>query len=147
VPGSELASLKLVMATVHQIPTPIHHGDHDGVLASITRLLRLELELGVAETRDLLVSAAIAVAVALTAAIMLIASLVVLLAAAFAPLFGAPWQHLVIAGGGAALLALASIAWAVSRLRTLRWPTQTLTSFEENWRWLGAQLRSRLTLR
>jgi len=134
------------MATVHSIRTPTH-GDQDGVLASITRLLRLELELGVAETRDLLVSAAIAVAIALTAAIVLVASIVVLLAAAFAPLFGAPWQHLVVAGGGAALLALASIAWAVSRLRTLRWPTQTLTSFEENWRWLGAQLRSRLTLR
>ena len=133
------------MATVHPIsPT---HVDHDGVLTSITRLLRLELELGVAETRDLLVSAAIAVAIALTAAIMLVASIVVLLAAAFAPLFGAPWPHLVVAGGGAALLALAAIAWAVSRLRTLRWPTQTLTSFEENWRWLGAQLRSRLTLR
>ena len=136
----------MAMATVHSIRTPTN-GDHDGVLASITRLLRLELELGVAETRDLLVSAAIAVAIALTAAIMLVASIVVLLTAAFAPLFGAPWQHLVVAGGGAALLALASIAWAVSRLRTLRWPTQTLTSFEENRRWLGAQLRSRLTLR
>ena len=134
------------MATVHPIRTP-PHVEHDGVLASITRLLRLELELGVAETRDLLVSAAIAVAIALTAAIMLVASIVLLLAAAFAPLFGAPWPHLVVAGGGAALLALAAIAWAVSRLRTLRWPTQTLTSFEENWRWLGAQLRSRLTLR
>ena len=134
------------MATVHRIRTP-PHVDHDGVLASITRLLRLELELGVAETRDLLVSAAIAVAIALTAAIMLVASIVVLLAAAFAPLFDAPWPHLVVAGGGAALLALAAIAWALSRLRTLRWPTQTLTSFEENRRWLGAQLRSRLTLR
>jgi hypothetical protein len=136
----------MMMATVHRIPTPPPL-DHDGVLASIARLLRLELELGVAETRDLLVSAAIAVAIALTAAIMLVASIVVLLAAAFAPLFGAPWQHLIVAGGGAALLALAAIAWAVSRLRTLRWPTQTLMSFEENWRWLGAQLRSRLTLR
>jgi hypothetical protein len=134
------------MATVHPIRTPTHIG-HDGVLASLTRLLRLELELGVAETRDLLVSAAIALAIALTAAIMLVASIVVLLAAAFAPLFGAPWQHLVVAGGSAGLLALSAIAWSVSRLRTLRWPTQTLTSFEENWRWLGAQLRSRLTLR
>ncbi len=134
------------MATVHPIrtPTPV---DHDGVVGSLTRLVRLELELGLAETRDLLISAAIAVGIALVAAIMLLASLVVLLAAAFAPLFGAPWQHLVVAGGGIALLALAAIAWSVSRLRTLRWPKQTLTSFEENWRWLGAQLRSRLTLR
>jgi uncharacterized membrane protein YqjE len=134
------------MATVHQIRTPAHV-DHNGVLASLTRLLRLEVELGMAETRELLVSAAIAVAVALSAAIMLLASIVVLVAAAFAPLFGAPWQHLVIGGGGVALLALAAIAWSISRLRGLRWPRQTLTSFEENWRWLGAQLRSRLTLR
>jgi uncharacterized membrane protein YqjE len=134
------------MATVHPIrtPTPV---DHDGVVGSLTRLVRLELELGLAETRDLLISAAIAIGIALVAAIMLLASLVVLLAAAFAPLFGAPWQHLLVAGGGIALLALAAIAWSVSRLRTLRWPKQTLTSFEENWRWLGAQLRSRLTLR
>jgi hypothetical protein len=134
------------MATVHPIRTPAHI-DHDGLLAALARLLRLEVELGVAETRELLVSAAITLAVALIAAMMLIASIVVLLAAAFAPLFGAPWQHLVVAGGGAALLALAAIAWSGSRLRTLRWPRQTLTSFEENWRWLGAQLRSRLTLR
>jgi uncharacterized membrane protein YqjE len=138
------------MATVHRIRTPAHvdlNGDHHGVLASLTRLVRLEVELGMAETRELLVSAAIAVAVALSAAIMLLASIVVLGAAAFAPLFGAPWQHLVIGGGGVALLALAAIAWSISRLRGLRWPKQTLTSFEENWRWLGAQLRSRLTLR
>jgi len=134
------------MATVHPIRTPTAV-DHDGVLGSLTRLVRLELELGLAETRDLLISAAIAVGIALVAAIMLLASIVVLLAAAFAPLFGATWQHLVVAGGGVALLAVAAIAWSVSRLRTLRWPKQTLSSFEENWRWLGAQLRSRLTLR
>jgi uncharacterized membrane protein YqjE len=134
------------MATVHPIrtPTPV---DHDGVLGSLARLVRLEVELGLAETRDLLISAAIAVGIALVAAIMLLASIVVLVAAAFAPLFGAPWDHLVVAGGGIALLALAAIAWSVSRLRTLRWPQQTLSSFEENWRWLGAQLRSKLTLR
>jgi uncharacterized membrane protein YqjE len=134
------------MATVHPIRTrtPV---DHDGLLGSLTHLLRLEVELGLAETREVLISAAIAVGVALTAVIVLLASIVVLLAAAFAPLFGAAWQHLVVAGGGVALLALTAIAWSVSRLRTLRWPRQTLTSFEENWRWLGAQLRSRLTSR
>ena len=40
---------------------------------------------------------------------LLLASLVVLVAAAFAPLFGAHWQHLVIAGGGVALLARAAL--------------------------------------
>ena len=135
------------MATVHPIRTPTTVDHDNGVLASLTRLARLEVELGLAETRDLLISAAIAVGIALVAAIMLLASIVVLLAAAFAPLFGAPWEHLVVAGGGIALLAVTAIAWSVSRLRTLRWPQQTLSSFEENWRWLGAQLRSRLTLR
>ena len=133
------------MAIVRRLH-PSDRVDHEGVLAHLGRLLRLELELGFAETRELLVSASIAVAVALIAAITLVAALVVLVAAAFAPLVGAHWQHLVIAGSGVALLALAAIAWSVARLRGLRWPKQALMSFEENWRWLATQLRSRLTL-
>jgi putative superfamily III holin-X len=134
------------MASVHPIrpPEPVQP---EGVIALLTRLARLELELGLTEARGLIISAVIAAAVALVAAIALIASIVVLVAGAVAPLFGAPWQHLVVAGGGLALLALAAIAWSVWRLRTLDWPRQTLTSFEENWRWLGVQLKSRLTLR
>ena len=69
------------------------------------------------------------------------------LAGAVAPLFDAAWQHLVIAGGSVFLLALAALAWSAWRLKHLEWPHQTLTSFEENWQWLAAQLRSRLTLR
>jgi hypothetical protein len=134
------------MATVHPIRTP-DAVNHDGVLASLGRLVRLEVELGVAETREMLISAAIAVGLAVIAGIMLLASLVVLAAAAFAPLFSAPWQHLVIGGGGFAALALAAIAWSVWRLRRLQMPKLMISSFEENWRWLGAQLRSRLTLR
>jgi hypothetical protein len=117
------------------------------VIPLLSRLVRLELELGLAETRALVVSAVIAIAVAVVSAIVLIAAIVVLVAGALAPLFGAPWAHLVVAGGGLALLALAAIAWSVWRLRSLDWPKQTLKSFEENWRWLEAQLRSRLTLR
>jgi hypothetical protein len=136
------------MATVHPIRSRTDIVvEPDGVLALLTRLMRLELELGLAEARSLIISATIAVAAAAVAAITLIASIVVLIAGAVAPRFGAPWQHLVIAGGGVALLALATIAWSVWRLRTLEWPRQTLMSFEENWRWLGVQLRSRLTLR
>jgi uncharacterized membrane protein YqjE len=134
------------MATVHPI-RPREPAEPEGVIASLVRLARLELELGLAESRGLVVSAIIAVAVALVAAVALIASIVVLVAGVVAPLFGAPWLHLVVAGGGLALLALAAIAWSVWRLRKLGWPKQTLTSFEENWRWLAAQLRSRLTLR
>jgi len=93
------------------------------------------------------VSALIAVAVAVPALVLLLASLVVLVAAAFAPLFGAAWQHLVIAGGGIALLALAAIAWSAWRLKRLSWPKETVESFQETWRWLVAQLRSKLKLR
>lgn len=134
------------MASVHPI-RPSEPVQPEGVIALLTRLARLELELGLAEARGLIISAVIAAAVALVAAIALIASIVVLVTGAVAPLFGVPWQHLVVAGGGLALLALAAIAWSVWRLRTLDWPRQTLTSFEENWRWLGVQLKSRLTLR
>ena len=135
------------MATVHRLPP---HADRDGdasVLSRLVTLLKLELELGLAETRDVLIAAAIAIAVAVPAVILLLASLVTLIAAAFAPLFGAAWEHLVIAGGGVALIAALAIAWSVWRLTHLSWPQETVTSFQENWRWLAAQLKSKLTLR
>ena len=135
------------MATVHRLPPPADRDADASVLARLLTLLKLELELGLAETRDVLVSAAIAVAVAVPAVILLLASLVTLIAAAFAPLFGAAWEHLVIAGGGVAIVAALAIAWSVWRLTHLSWPQETVTSFQENWRWLAAQLRSRLTLR
>ena len=137
------------MATVHRLPTrptPIDVDD-DAVLTRLTRLLKLEMELGVAETRALIRTVIVAVAVALPSAIALIAALVVLLAAALSPIFDARWEPLLIAGGGVALLALAALAWAAWRLTHLSWPKETLQSLEENWRWLAAQLRSRLTLR
>jgi uncharacterized membrane protein YbhN (UPF0104 family) len=134
------------MATVHRLHTP--DTPHDpSLIARLLRLLKLEMELGVAETKQLVRVIAISVAVAVPAAIALIAALIVLLAGAIAPLFGAAWQHLVIAGGFVFLLALAGLAWSAWRLKHLEWPHQTLNSFEENWRWLAAQLRSRLTLR
>ena len=137
------------MATVHQLPTvqlPTP-AEPDTLLTRLAHLLKLEMELGLAEAREILVSVAIAAAVGVTAAIALIAALVVLLTGALAPVFGAPWQHLVIVGGGVVLLAVAGLWWSVQRLRTLPWPRRTLESFEENWRWFAAQLRSRLTLR
>lgn len=135
------------MATVHRLP-PRSDRDHDeSILGRLLTLAKLELELGLAETREVLISAAIAIAVAIPGSILLLASLVVLVAAAFAPLFDAPWQHLVIAGGGVALLAGGALAWSAWRLTHLSWPRETVASFQENWRWLGAQLRSRLRLR
>jgi uncharacterized membrane protein YbhN (UPF0104 family) len=135
------------MATVHRLPVRLEASHDESILGELMRLAKLELELGLAETRDIVVSAAIAVAVALPALVLLLTSFVVLVAAAFAPLFRAPWQHLVIAGGGVALLALAALAWSAWRLTHLSWPKETVTSFQENWRWLGAQLRSTLKLR
>lgn len=133
------------MATVLRPRAPA--SSDDGLVASLTRLAHLELELGLAETRQTLVTAAIVVAVALVAAIALIAALVVLLAAALAPLFAARWQHLLIAGGAVTVVSAAALLWSVMRFRSLDWPHQTLASLEENWRWLAAQLRSRLTSR
>jgi len=134
------------MATVHRLPvraTP----EEDAVLGRLARLLRLEVELGVAETRQLVRSLVLAIAIAVPAAVALIAAFVVLLAAALSPIFDARWEPLLIAGGGVALLALAALAWSAWRLTHLSWPKETLRSLEENWRWLAAQLRSRLTLR
>jgi hypothetical protein len=138
------------MATVHRLPARIDSRTtpHDEtILSGLLKLAKLELELAVAETREVLVSAAIAVAIAVPALVLLLAALVVLVAAAFAPIFGAHWQHLVIAGGGFTLLAFAALGWSTWRLTHLSWPTEIVASFQENWRWLGAQLRSRLTLR
>ena len=135
------------MATVHRLPTRIDPGPEESILGRLLTLAKLELELGLAETRDVLVSAAIAVAAGILASVLLLASLVVLIAAAFAPVFGARWEHLVIAGGGIGVAACGALTWSAWRLRHLSWPKETVSSFQENWRWLGAQLRSKLTLR
>src|SRR5918996_2332198 len=100
------------MATVHRLPTRVDRDHDESVLVRLLTLAKLELELGLAETRDVLVSAAIAVAVAVPALILFLASLVILVAAAFAPLFDAAWEHLLIAGGGIAIIAAATIAWS-----------------------------------
>lgn len=134
------------MATVRRLHAP-EAPEHDGVLDRLVRLVKLELELGLTETREVVRSLVLAVAVAIPAAIALIASIPVLLAGALAPLFGAPWPHLVISGGGILLLSLAAIGWSVMRVKRLRWPPETKASIQETWRWLEAQLKSRLTSR
>ena len=111
------------MATVHRLPVPpsqIEHVEDEAVLARFTRLLRLEVELGVAETRALIRTLVMAIAVAVPSAIALIASVVVLLAAALSPIFDARWEPLLIAGGGVALLALGALAWSWRKERSLR---------------------------
>jgi hypothetical protein len=133
------------MATPLPLRVPVE--TDDGVIAPLRRLVRLEIELAVAEARELLVTAATAIAVGLAGACMVIAALVVLLAALLAPLFAARWEHLAIAAGVALVVAAAMLAWTAWRLTRLAWPPVTLTSLEETWRWLEAQLRSRLKLR
>jgi len=132
------------MATVHRLPPPLR--EDEGVVARLARLLRLEVELGLVEGRRLIYTLAIAVVTVIVAGVALIASLVMLVAAAVSPLFNAPWAPLLIAGGGVALLSVAALAWSIWRLTHISWPTETVKSFEENWQWLAAQLRSRLTL-
>jgi len=134
------------MATVHQLRAPTASED-ETLLARLSHLLRLELELGVAESRQILRVAVLTLAVGVAAAIAGVAALVVLLAGALAPAFDAPWAHLVVAGAVTLIVAVVALAWSMWRLKTLRWPKETLTSVEENWRWLGAQVRSRLTSR
>ncbi len=134
------------MATTRSLPVPAPDTD-EGVLAPARRLVRLELELAVAEAREMLMTAATAIASGLAGAVTLLASLIVLLAALLAPLFDARWQHLAIAGGIALVAAAAALGWSARRLTRLGWPRQTWTSFEETWQWLEAQLRSRLRLR
>lgn len=140
------------MATIHRLPvrdTEVVRAtdDADGFFGQLGHLVKLELELGLAEGRALVVSALVAIAIAVVAGVVLVAALVVLVAGALAPIFGARWENLIIAGGGFFLLATAAGAWSAWRLTHLRWPPETVRSFEENWRWLGAQLRSRLTSR
>jgi Putative Actinobacterial Holin-X, holin superfamily III len=134
------------MATVHRLDTTETPSD-DSLFTRLTRLVALELELGWAETQGLIKRLAIAVALAVFSAIALLAAIVVLIAGALAPMFDAAWQHLVIAGGVVAVIALAGLAWSAWRLTHLDWPHQTLRSLEETWRWLVTLLKSKLTLR
>ena len=133
------------MESLHRAPATDSRSA-EALAARLGRLVRLELELGLAETRTFVQGIAVGIVVAVSAAIALIAAFVVLLAAALSPVFGARWEPLLIAGGGVVLLSAAALAWSAWRLTHLAWPTETLTSFEENCRWLAAQLRSRLTL-
>jgi MFS family permease len=137
---------KLPMATLHRIEVPDSAPD-ESLFSRLTRLAALELELGWAETQGFVKRLAIAAAVAAVAAIALLAAIIVLIAGALAPLFDAGWQHLVIAGGAVALLALAGLAWSAWRLTHLDWPHKTLRSLEDTWRWLVTLLKSKLTLR
>ena len=133
------------MATVHRLsPRELQN---ETIATRLGHLLKLEVELGVAETRELVISLLIAVGVAFLSVVALVASVAVLLTAVFAPLFRLAWEPFVIAGGSIFILSAAAIAWSVWRVKHLEWPHETITSLQENWRWLAVQLRSKLTLK
>src|SRR5437762_9889183 len=109
------------MATPSRLDEAPTTARHESLAARLVRLASLELELGWAETRRLVVRVGVAVAVAVPAAIALLAAVIVLIAGALAPVFDSPWQHLVIAGGAVALLAIAALAWSAWRLTHIAW--------------------------
>ncbi|HUF93135.1 MAG TPA: YhjD/YihY/BrkB family envelope integrity protein [Candidatus Limnocylindria bacterium] len=116
--------------------------------AEVGHLVRLRVEMAVAEAKGALVAAGVSVAVAMASVIVLVTAITVLVAGALAPLFEGPWQPLVTVGGGALLLGAGGLAWSVRRLRGLGdVPKRTMDSIKEDWRWLGTRLRSGLTSR
>jgi hypothetical protein len=115
------------------------------VQEGIGHLARLEVELAIAELKRAATSVGLATGVALAATVTLVTSLVVLLAAALAPIFDANWRPLLIAGGGGALLSGAAIAWAVSRVRNVVMLARTRASIKETWRWAETRLKSAKT--
>jgi membrane protein len=117
----------------------------ESVQEGIGHLARLEIELAIAELKRTATSVGVATGVALAATVTLVTSLVVLLAAALAPIFDANWRPLLIAGGGGALLSGAAIAWAVYRVRNVVMLARTRASLKETWRWAETRLKSART--
>jgi len=117
----------------------------ESVQEGLGHLARLEVELAIAELKRAATSVGLAAGVALAATVTLVTSLVVMLAAALAPVFDANWRPLLIAGGGGVLLSGAAIAWAVSRVRNVVMLARTRASIKETWRWAETRLRSAKT--
>jgi len=117
----------------------------ESVQEGIGQLARLEVELAVAEVRRGAVSAAVAAGLAVVGSVILVASLVLLVAAALAPAFNADWRPLLIAGGGGALVSGAGIAWGIYRIRNIVTLERTRASIKETWRWVETRLRSAKT--
>jgi hypothetical protein len=115
----------------------------EGLGVHLRQLLGLEIELALAEARAILVRATIVAALGAVAVTALPAGLTVLLAAALAPAFSTPWQHLAAAGGAMLSVSCATILWSTWYLRRLRLPHDALNSIREHGRWLATELRSR----
>jgi hypothetical protein len=109
--------------------------------------LKLQVELGVAEVKQVAKRALVAVAVALVAFVALIASIVVLITGGVAAIGREVWAPFVLAGGGVAMISLAAIGWSIWRLRSLDWPRETVTELKTNSRWLQDEVASTLSFR
>ena len=129
-------------ATVHHLPIR----EPDSLTDRLLRLLQLQVELGVAEVKQVAKTALVAVAVALVAFVAFIASIVVLITGGVAAIGREVWAPFVLAGGGVAVISLAAIGWSVWRLRTLDWPRETVTELKTNSRWLQDKMASTLTI-
>jgi membrane protein len=138
----EAAPGETLPANVLRLPVPRAAQRAVSVTEGMARLAKLEVELAISETRGAVVGLALAFCVAVAAAVVLIAGLVLSVAAALAPVFGADWRPLLAVGGGGALLAAACLAWAIHRVRALGVLSRTLTSIKETWQWAERQLRS-----
>jgi uncharacterized BrkB/YihY/UPF0761 family membrane protein len=138
----EAAPGETLPANVLRLPVPRAAQRAVSVTEGMARLAKLEVELAISETRGAVVGLALAFCVAVAAAVVLIAGLVLSVAAALAPVFGADWRPLLVVGGGGALLAAACLAWAIHRVRALGVLSRTLTSIKETWQWAERQLRS-----
>jgi hypothetical protein len=122
------------------------HARSGSLIDRVLRLVRLQVELGVTEVKQVAKSALVAVSVAVLAFLFLIASLVALITGGVVAIADGVWAPLVIAGGGVALISLAALGWSVWRLRNLDWPRETVTSLKTNSRWLREKLASTLTV-
>jgi Putative Actinobacterial Holin-X, holin superfamily III len=143
--GGVNAPLGSRTATVHRLPTT-EPAKPDSLIDRVVRLLKLQVELGVVEVKQAAKSALVAVAVAVLGFLFLVASLVVLITGGVVGMAGGVSGPLVIAGGGVALISLAALGWSIWRLRNLELPRETVTSLQTNSRWLGAKLKSTLTM-
>jgi membrane protein len=132
-------------ANVFRFPVPRTAARAVTVTEGLGRLARLEMELAVAEGKRTAVGLGVAAALAVIAAIILVTGLTVLVAAALAPAFGADWRPLVIAGGGAALMAAAGLGWCYYRVTRVGVLPDTMASLKETWQWAERRLRSGTT--
>ena len=109
-PRSDISPWRLGGLSVRALAARVWHEVNED--DEVARLAKLEMELAVAETKRMAVSALTALVLAAIGAVIAISGLVVLLAGAVAPLFGARWIPLVIVGGGAGLVGGGAIAWS-----------------------------------